>query len=347
MINVSAPFTTETSYGIVALNLCKALNDLGQPLRLIPLNNNNFEYVPELEPLSRGSICRDDPSIKLFHQFDLALNVGRPAIGYPIFELDNFSEEEIWHLKSCDHVIVCSDWAKQVVYDTTDIPENRIHKVRLGVDDRFTPMTVKKQRPAFLHVGKVEVRKNSKLIVDLFAEEFKNDDVELWLSWHNVFVRDMEEWNEYAVKKLGDKVKILPRLQHDQIPTMIQHSDAVISLSSAEGWNLPLLEAMACGKHVIATRNTAQTEFCNDDNSLLVDTPEKVWARDGIFFVEKIGKWHKIDDEARQQFKAHLRTTYDSVLRGSINEAGIETAKEFSWNNAAQQLISVLKSINE
>lgn len=273
---------------------------------------------------------RDARCIRIFHQFSLDQMVGRPE-GFPIFELDKFTDIEKHHIKSLDRVFVCSKWAQDIV-----LKECGIQSVvaPLGVGQEFFPVKTNNSKPTFLHIGKTEVRKNSKLIVDLFAEEFKKDDVQLLLAWQNIFSNDQKEWDNYAKFRLGDKVKIVPRLNYSDIPKLIQSCDYYISLSSTEGFNLPLLEAMACGKPCIATNNTAQTEFLNNENCLLVETPNMEPAYDGIWF-HGHGNWHQIDKAAQDQFKQHLR----GCLSLKTNEAGIETSKQFTWERTAQCLL--------
>jgi glycosyltransferase involved in cell wall biosynthesis len=259
---------------------------------------------------------------------------GEPKISFPIFELDRFTPQEEHGMKSCDKLISCSKWAQETVPVESSL-------VPLGVDHSlFKPIPSFNKKPVFLHVGKVEVRKRSKDIVDCFAEEFKDDDVELWLAWDNIFTGN-DDWNRYATERLGDKVRILPRMDYLQLPKMYQASDAVISLSSAEGYNLPILEGMACGKWIIATDCTGQTEFL-DDSCHKVGVDEMEWAFDGVFFNGKVGKWYKIGDSQRQQFKQHLRSIFNKIQAGEVNHEAARRAQEFSWQESAKKLVTCL-----
>lgn len=340
-INIIAPVTTQTSYGLCSLYLASELNKHIK-VNLIPIGQ------PELHPyfaatekmLHNGKFFSRGPTIRIFHQFSQDLFCGEPHIGFPIFELDGFNEVEKHHLSQLDMVFVTSEWAKKIVE-----PHNKnIYIVNLGVDlNLFSPQKHKSPRPIFLHVGKVEVRKHSKEIVDLFAQEFKNDDVELWLAWDNIFIgKEQEEWNNYAYKKLGDKVRILPRFNDfREISGLMKHVNYFISLSSAEGWNMPLLEAMATGLPCIATNCTAQTEFINNNNCLSIVPTAMEYAYDGMFFKDREHRWAKIDNSCQDQFKKHLR----SLLGLNNNVAGIETARKFTWENSARQILEAMKHI--
>jgi glycosyltransferase involved in cell wall biosynthesis len=333
-LNIVGPVTTQTSYGLVVLNLTKELCR-EHKVALIPIGQpEQHPYFPIEKALERGKFAkRDVPCVRIFHQHSLDLFCGR-SVAMPIFELDRFTPQETHHLNNCDQLISCSKWAQELVPRESSL-------VPLGVDlELFKPAPTFNKKPVFLHVGKVEVRKHSKEIVDCFAEEFKDDDVELWLAWDNIFTGN-DDWNRYAQQRLGNKVRIMPRMDYTQVAKMIQASDAVISLSSAEGWNLPILEGMACGKWTIATNCTGQTEFI-DGSVHQVEVSEMDWAFDGVFFDGKVGKWYTIGEQQTTRFKQHLRSIYNNITEGVINKAARLRAQEFSWQESAKKLITCL-----
>jgi glycosyltransferase involved in cell wall biosynthesis len=134
----------------------------------------------------------------------------------------------------------------------------------------------------------------------------------------------------------------------------MRQTDCGIFPARAEGWNLELLEMMACGKDVIATNYSAHTEFCNKDNCFLVDINGLETAHDGVFFSGKYGHWASFDNFAKDQLIEHMRNVHgvkqqyingwDSQMRDftSRNHAGIKTAKKFTWKNSAQELLNGL-----
>jgi glycosyltransferase involved in cell wall biosynthesis len=337
-VNIVGPCTTQTSYGLVVLNLCKALDDLGNKVSLFPLGQVEQHSYFNIKEWVENSFLfnKEAPCVRIFHQHSLDLFCGKLHIGFPIFELDRFTPRQRHHLQSCDVLLSCSKWAQEVVPRKSSL-------VPLGVDlELFSPLPNFNEKPAFLHIGKTEVRKRSYEIVDCFAQEFKDDDVELWLAWSNIFTGN-EDWDRYAKQKLGDKVKFVPRMDYVDLPKLINKADALISMSSAEGWNLPILEGMACEKWVIATDCTGQTEFL-DDSCHKIEVDELEWAQDGQWF-NREGKWYKVGEKQKTQFKEHLRDIYNKIKAGSVNSAARERAKEFSWENSAKKLITSINSI--
>lgn len=69
-----------------------------------------------------------------------------------------------------------------------------------------------------------------------------------------------------------EKVIIInENLDRNEFMSMIQASDAYISLHRSEGLGLGMMEAMSMGKPVIATRYGGNLDFMNDENSCLVN----------------------------------------------------------------------------
>jgi glycosyltransferase involved in cell wall biosynthesis len=61
---------------------------------------------------------------------------------------------------------------------------------------------------------------------------------------------------------------IFDYLTADRMTALYSLADFYVSASHCEGFNLPLLEAMAVGTAAISTRNTAMLDYLHDDNSV-------------------------------------------------------------------------------
>ena len=118
--------------------------------------------------------------------------------------------------------------------------------------------------------------------------------------------------------------------------------DCGVFPSRAEGWNLELLEMMSLGKHVITTDYSAHTEFCTKENSGLVSIKEKEPAFDNKWFFGQ-GNWAKISSHEKWDLSMKMmRFILDK--KGTINQAGIDTAKRFSWSNTANIITDILNN---
>mgnify|MGYP001461946712 CR=1 FL=1 len=126
--------------------------------------------------------------------------------------------------------------------------------------------------------------------------------------------------------------------------SIMRQADCGVFPSRAEGWNLELLEMMAIGKHVITTNYSAHTEFCNSENSKLIDIDNVETAFDGVFFDGSGGMWAEISDKQKQQTIEHMQSIHSAKQNNElqVNTAGVATGEKFSWKNSAQELINGL-----
>lgn len=336
------------SYGLVAYNYLKSLQKWQPAL----FNIGDDSRLPKeqfiIEALERAYFFNYyAPCVKIFHQFKMGEFVGRgERIGMPIFEMDRFTPSEKHHMNSLDRAVVNSHWAKEIVCNETNLDDTLVGVSPLGVDTEiFKPIKVNKfdDELRLFNIGKWEVRKGHDILLQAFNKAFfKTDNVSLHMLCDNPFGGN-EEWEKYYKESvLGDKIQIYPRMKtQNDVNTFINHCDVGVFPSRAEGWNLDLIESMAAGKPVVATNYSAHTEFCNSDNSILLEPAGKEDAFDGKWFGKGLyntGKWAKIEVDDLVDI---LRDIYKN--RPEKNDAGIETADKFSWNNSAQTLVDFVR----
>lgn len=152
-----------------------------------------------------------------------------------------------------------------------------------------------------------------------------------------------EEENQWRQLYSHPAVKIIPRADTQQeVYNIMAQTDCGVFPSRAEGWNLELLEMMSVGRHVIATNYSAHTEFCNKNNSSLVDIHDKELAYDNKWFFGQ-GRWAKIDENTILDLSLAMQNFAErSPYR--LNEAGVETARKFSWENSAKTIKNILST---
>jgi glycosyltransferase involved in cell wall biosynthesis len=98
---------------------------------------------------------------------------------------------------------------------------------------------------------------------------------------------------------------------------------------------------MAAGKHVITTNYSAHTEFCSQENATLIPIKDVEQAFDGKWFFGQ-GNWAKIDEEEVNLLTQEMNL-FAETYKGQQNTYGIETARKFSWQNTAREIIKCLK----
>ena len=359
-INLACPIN-QLGYGVSGLNITKALIELKQDVALKPIGAIEApeEYTPILKAAIGAGRTPDwkAPCIRMWHQHDMSQFIGSGTkYGFPIFELDRFSDLELHHLHYLDNWMVASEWAKKIMVESLshirgeDYVKEHTYVIPLGVDrDIFKESISHRKETIFFNCGKWEVRKGHDILVEAFNKAFnEDDDVELWMMCDNPFFPEEENfrWERlYRSSKLGEKIRIIPRQKTQQdVYNIMTQTDCGVFPARAEGWNLELLEMMSCGKQVIATNYSAHTEFCNDENCYLVNTDEKEDANDGFWFRGQ-GQWASIKEEQIDSLAEHMRDVHEKKKNDnlSINQAGIDTAKKFSWKNSAQKIIEAIE----
>lgn len=345
---------SETGYGVVTFNVLKELDMLGHEVFLFRRGDRESGIVRACSQKA-DFFDYEAPCLQIWHQFDLAMSVGRGKYAaYPFFELDTFNDKEKHHLNYPDMVLAPSQWAKDVMLRNGVQSEETIDVVQPGVDlhvfNRVEQPRQENSPTTFLNAGKWEVRKGHDVIVEMFNKAFSpQDNVRLILMPTNVFLQDHEarNWEHlYMNSPLGreGKISIIPWLpSHEMVAQVMRTTDCGLFPSRGEGWNLELLEMMSLGKPVIATNYSAHTEFCTEENSMLIDVDGVEPAYDGKWFFEQ-GNWGLLEEKQMEQAIEHMRFVHKEVQEDGaiINWNGIQTAQKFTWENTAHKIEEVL-----
>ena len=166
-------------------------------------------------------------------------------------------------VRQASSVVTVSDYLRREL--ETQLPDARgkTHVIDMGVDlDRFAPTRGTKRHlesPAFVCVGSLTQRKNVVRLADAFA---RLRDGSL------TFVGD----GPLRARLEGrERVRIVGRVPHDDVPEWIAAADVVCQPSLIEPLGQSLLEAMACARSVVATRIGGPPEFVPLDAGVLVD----------------------------------------------------------------------------
>lgn len=355
-IHFSSPITHQTSYGLCGLNLTEQLaKNSSVNLSISPIGGVSYDpflLEQNLSHLHNKELFGDIISIVLFHQ-GLTSQYYHPKatkkVAFPIFELDNFNSAEINDLQQADEIIVCSQWAKNVLNQFIEKP---IHVVPLGYNPKVFKFSKTHQnqfeaRTVFLNIGKWEHRKCHTELAHLFRSAFSPlDNVLLLMCPHNFFLPPEENErlkNEYK-KVLGDQVVFYDRLESQfELANVESLADCHIGLSHSEGFGLPNFESLVLGKEVILTDYAGHTEYANKNNSRLVSIDKLEPAVDGIWFKGQ-GRWAHIGQSQYEQTIQYMREIHKNTqANGHRNfESVHNSVKDFTWENAAKRLVDAI-----
>jgi glycosyltransferase involved in cell wall biosynthesis len=144
----------------------------------------------------------------------------------------------------------------------TKLPEaqGKVEVVSSGVDrERFAVVEPQAGPPRYLCVGALDERKNVVRLADAFARLGEGT---------LTFVGD----GPLRPRLEGrDRVRLLGRVPHDELPRLLAECRVLAQPSLVEPLGQALLEAMACGRSVVATRIGGPPEFVPPEAGVLVD----------------------------------------------------------------------------
>ena len=344
-LNINAPINT-TSYGYVSSYFMSHLKKLGWDIRHLGIGPNSPDDVTaELLRGISNEFHYDAPCLKIWHQNQLCGFTGSPKIGFPIFELEDFSKEELHSLNYPDLLFVCSNWAKDVLSKYNI----RSEVVPLGYDPNIFKVSnmPKKSTTVFANFGKWEIRKGHDILIRAFEAAFTpKDDVLLVMCPTNQFLprQKAEEWeNLYTKGKMGNQVQLIPRVMNQkEVYNIMEQVDCGVFPARAEGWNLEGLELLATGRYCIMTNCTGHTEFVDKD-VMLINMPEKLEiAYDGVFF-DGTRHWRSFGKDQFDQLVHYLRDFH--INRPIIPNSSFTRVKKFTWDNSALTLSDKLKGV--
>jgi len=127
----------------------------------------------------------------------------------------------------------------------------------------------------FLHISSGLARKGIEELITAYCLAFSSrDPVLLVIKTFDNPDNTIDAW----VERLTGGSKYAPAIQviveelgQREMDFLYHIADAVVLPTRGEGFNLPAAEAMARGLPVILTRHSGHLEFCNDENSWLID----------------------------------------------------------------------------
>jgi glycosyltransferase involved in cell wall biosynthesis len=159
-------------------------------------------------------------------------------------------------------VVAVSEYLRHELEERVPEARGKTEVVDSGVDlDRFraVPPAAELESPAFVHVGSLTDRKNVVRLADAFASLGRGS---------LTFVGD-GPLRPALEGRMG--VRVVGRVPHVDVPAWLSAADVVCGPALIEPFGQALLEGLACGRTVVATRVGGPPEFVPDDAGVLVD----------------------------------------------------------------------------
>ena len=232
--------------------------------------------------------------------------------------------------RTAARVLTDSEFSASEIAAAYQIPRDRIIVAPLGVSDHFAPVdrpneTLPAQitSPFLLHVGDLHERRNLPLVVHAMFEAQRRPGMPpLSLVLAGVDRGIGDRLRAYAREADSpDSVVCLGPVTDSQLLALYRGAAALVYPSRYEGFGLPVLEAMACGTPVIASRAASIPEVLGDAGVLLDPDDELGWAN------------------------AIAQVVSDEWQKGRMRKAGLTRAKEFTWARTASITLEAYRQV--
>jgi teichuronic acid biosynthesis glycosyltransferase TuaC len=190
-----------------------------------------------------------------------------------------------WAARQADASITVCEALKEVLV-RLGVAAPRVHVLRNGVDlGLFRPMDRSSLRselgltgPVLLSVGHLIERKGHHLVLEAMAQL---PGVTLLIVGDGPERRRLTSLAEQL--GLKSRVRFLGAVPHERLPELYNVADVLVLASSREGWANVLLEAMACGTPVAATRIWGTPEVVTEEAAgLLLEQRSAAAIAEGV-----------------------------------------------------------------
>ena len=222
-------------------------------------------------------------------------------------------------------VFTVSQFSQKQICDYYSVPSSKVNVIPNGVDrSRFFPGTdgseiVKALGLApgqyYLTVGRLEPRKNHAALLKAWSL-LETQRPRLVLVGQRHFGYG-EVFELIRTLQLERDVVVLEQISDEEIPVLYRNAKGFIYCSWAEGFGMPLLEAMASGIPVVSSANSGLAEVCADA-ALAIDP--------------------NIPDDIRDAVLAFER---DPELRADFVNRGLSRVRDFTWEKSADTVHAV------
>jgi len=234
-------------------------------------------------------------------------------------------------VRNSDIIIAISEHTKRDLVRLLDIPERKIRVILLAADPRFSPIEDAVKRTEvrrkydlpeefILNVGTVEPRKNVCGLVEAFSCYLEESH-----SGPDLVIAGKKDWGYAEARRKVDELGISSRvhftdyIDDEDLPVLYNLAKFFVYPSFYEGFGLPVLEALSCGRPVICSNASSLPEV-TQDAALLIDP-----------------------DNIRDLKEAIATLDKNEAIRTELSGRAVRQAGKFSWEKTVSQTLDVYK----
>jgi glycosyltransferase involved in cell wall biosynthesis len=239
----------------------------------------------------------------------------------------NFKHRLPGMLRKAASVIAVSEYTKQDIVNSYGIDSSHIKVIGEGYDNvNFRPVNSPKMLEKYglregeyiVTVGNATLRKNHETLIAALGK------IRARVPHQLVLAGPVSPEQERRLRNIASKHGVEDRLifpgyvPYSDLPAIYSGAALFAYISLYEGFGLPVLEAMACGVPVLASASTSIPEVAGDA-AVLVNPRDNAAVAIALEDIVK-GK----------------------TIRESLQDAGLERVKHFSWEKTAKDVLELL-----
>jgi len=239
-------------------------------------------------------------------------------------------------IRQAARILTPSEFSKHSIERAYGVDPDRIKVTPNAVSTRFRPIGREVARariysrfglshPYILTVGDLQPRKNQIGLIYAF-EELLREHPQLP---HLLVLTGQDSWYASTVRRAAQRSCVASRIRFtgfvsdDDLPYLYAASDLFVFPSFYEGFGIPILEAMACGRAVACSNSTAMAEVA--DGAAILFRPSST----------------------REMMRAMRDLLLDPELSQRMERLGIARAATFQWRSASERTLAVYYEVAE
>lgn len=239
-------------------------------------------------------------------------------------------------VKRAAKIITVSEFSRQRIAESYGLDPDQIAVTPLAAQKSFQPMnhevaaqrarqSLGIDRPFLLNVGDLHPRKNQIGLVRAFSELIRErpelPHVLVMAGQHTWFApRVLEAIRESGV---SDRIVLTRFVDDETLRLLYNGCDLFVFPSFYEGFGLPVIEAMACGRPVVCSSATALPEVTN--GAAVLFEPHST----------------------AQQMRAMRDVLLDRELSERMQRKSVHRSQTFDWNETARRTLDVYSEVAE
>lgn len=232
-----------------------------------------------------------------------------------------------------DKIIAVSKFLKKELEKKYLVDSSKIHVIYNGVDvEKFNPnlngliirdkFKIKEGEPLILFVGRLAPYKGLHLLLEAFHNVLKQAKAKLMIVGASRY--DFPRIEKFLNEKIKKALIFVGYAPEEELPLYYAACDIFCFPSLWEGFGLPLVEAQACGKPVVAFNHCAMPEIVRSNETGILVPPKNL----------------------KKLSEALIRLLKNEDERVKMGENGWKLVKKyFTWDKTVKETLSVYNAV--